>query len=135
MFKFNRTYFLLAILFLAVEIFIALFIPEGFIRHSVGDILVVLLIYCSLNSFLKLPLLPLAFGVLLFAYSIEILQYFEFLNLLGLSKNRLLSVVLGNTFDWMDMVMYTVGILIILGAEQLVGKMKIKPQTSNLKET
>jgi hypothetical protein len=128
MFKFNRTYFLLVILLLVIEIAIALYIPDGFIRHYVGDLLVVILIYCFLRSLFKFSVVPLAFGVLLFAYCIEILQYFDFVDRLGLSHNKLVSVVLGSTFDWMDMLMYTVGIGIVIFWELFVRKMKANHQ-------
>lgn len=125
MFKFNSTYFLLAMLLLVIEIAIALYIPDGFIRHYLGDLLVVILIYCFLRSIFKVSVAPLAFGVLLFAYSIEILQYFDFVGRLGLSQNILLSVVLGSTFDWMDILMYTIGIFIVFIWELLLRKKKV----------
>ncbi len=122
MITFNRTYFSLAILLLAIEIAIALYIPDGFIRHYVGDVLVVILIYCFVLSFMKLPVMPTAIGVLVFAYGIEILQYFKLVDILGLSDSRLASVILGSTFDWMDMVMYTLGIVLVLLAENFSQK-------------
>jgi len=127
MLKFNRTYFLFTILLLVIEIAIALYIKDGFIRHYVGDVLVVILMYCFLRTFFKLPVMPLAFGVLLFAFSIEILQYFDLVDRLGLAQNRLASVVLGSTFDWMDMLMYTLGIAVVLILEHLAKK-KVNPQ-------
>lgn len=128
MLKFNRTYFLLAMLLLVIEIAIALYVPDGFIRHYLGDLLVVILIYCFLRSIFNVPVVPLALGVLLFAFCIETLQYFDFVGRLGLSQNLLLSVVLGSTFDWMDILMYTKGIFIVLILELLLRKKKVNLQ-------
>lgn len=124
--SFNRAYFLIFSILLITEIAIALFIPDGFIRHYLGDVLVVILIYCFVLSFLKLPVIPTAIGVLLFAYCIEILQYFKLVDILGLSHSRLARVVLGSTFDWMDMVMYTLGIAVTLVVEKWHRKIVVK---------
>ena len=119
MLRFHRIYFgLTAILFL-VEVAIALFIHARIIRPYVGDLLVVMLIYCFVRSFLAISVWRAAIGVLLFAYAIEILQYFNLVELLGLQNYRLANIVIGNSFAWVDLVAYTVGIAIVVWVERL----------------
>ena len=76
MLKFKLKYFILAAILFLIEVLIALFIHDNFIRPFVGDVLVVILIYCFIKSFLNSPVVITAIAVLLFAYLIEVLQYF-----------------------------------------------------------
>ncbi len=119
MFRFHKLYALLTILLFLIEVVIALFIRDRFIRPYVGDVLVVILVYCFVCSFVKIPLWFGAIGVLLFAYTIELLQYFKFVEVIGLQNSHVAKVVLGNSFSWMDIVAYTVGIIIVVLLEQL----------------
>ena len=94
---------------LAIEICIALFVNDAFVRPYVGDMLVTLLL-CSLCRTVipsKVRLLPLY--VFIFAAIVEIGQYFDLVALLGLADNRFLSVLLGRTFSWLDLVCYATG--------------------------
>jgi len=118
MVTFKSVYFLFFSLLLVTEIAIAWYVPDGFIRHYFGDALVVILMYCFILSFLKLPVIPTALGVLLFAYGIEILQYCNLVDKFGLNESGVASIVLGSTFDWMDMLMYTLGIAFTLVVEK-----------------
>ena len=94
---------------LFVEICIALFIHDSFVRPYVGDILVTLLLCCLCRIVIpnKVRLLPLY--VFIFASIVEIGQYFDLVSLLGLANNRFLSVLLGRTFSWLDLVCYAFG--------------------------
>jgi len=56
---FNKTYFLLALLLLSVELFIGFFVRDAVIRPYGGDFLVVILLYCMLKSFIDLAVYPL----------------------------------------------------------------------------
>ena len=118
MFRFQKQYFLLTVLLLIVEIVIALVINDSFIRPYVGDFLVVILIYCFLQSFFIIPVVKASVAVLFFAYTIEILQYFSLVDKLGLEHNNILHVVLGSSFEWTDMLMYTLGILLVIFIEK-----------------
>jgi len=120
MLTFNKNYLLLTIIIFAIEVCIALFIKDTLIRPFIGDVLVVILIYCFFRIFLQVSAWKLAFGVLLFACAIEILQYFDYVKLLHLENNRVISVILGRTFEWLDFAAYLTGFLIILGVEKIV---------------
>jgi hypothetical protein len=113
MLTFNRKYFYLTIILFAIEIFIAILIKDSFIRPFVGDVLVVILIYCFVRTFLRIDRSVAAISVLVFAIAIEILQYFNFVDRLGLQNNRILAVALGSTFDGKDILAYIVGTAIV----------------------
>ena len=81
-----------------------------------GDALVVVLIYCFIRIFIPNGLSQLPLYVLAFACFIEILQYFQLVDVLGIS-NRILRIALGSTFDLKDMVSYAGGYVFILLAE------------------
>ena len=115
---FNKNYFLLALLFFAVEVMIALFVHDRVIRPYIGDVIVVILIYCFVKSFFNFGVLPTALGVLLFAFGIETLQYFNIIVHLGLENSKLANTVIGNSFAWIDMLTYVIGILIVIIAEK-----------------
>ena len=116
---FNLKYLLLTVLLFAIEICIALFVNDQFVRPFVGDVLVVALVYCFVRIFLDVSYLKAAFAVLIFAALIEILQYFDYVKLLGLENNRVLSVALGRSFEWLDLVAYFGGFLLIVLVEFL----------------
>jgi hypothetical protein len=123
---FNVKYLLLTAFLLVVEICIALFVTDSIVRPFVGDALVVILIYCFFRIFLRVAYRKAALGVLAFACAIEILQYFDYVARLGLENNRVLSVVLGRTFEWLDFAAYLAGFLFIILIESL-----LQPKNSN----
>ncbi len=81
--------------------------------------MVVVLIYCFFRIFLRADYLKIAIGVLVFAFTIEILQYFDYVILLGLENNRILSVAMGRTFELSDFAAYFAGFLLIIFGEFL----------------
>ena len=103
----------------SLELFIALFVRDNFIRPYVGDMLVVVLVYtCVRVLFPEKPrLLPLY--VFLFAAGVESLQGMRIVELLGLQDNRFFSVLIGTTFDWKDIICYGVG-CVLLGVWEVV---------------
>lgn len=114
MLRFDKTYFLLAFILFIIEICIAVFIRDSFIRPYVGDYLVVILIYCSVRTVLKAPVIKVAIAVLLFSYTIETLQYFQIVNRLGLQNNIIAKTAIGYGFEWLDILAYTLGVFTVL---------------------
>jgi len=117
MISFNPRYFTIAFTLLIIEVLIALFVHDSFIRPYFGDFLVVILMYCAVRSFIKASPLKIAIGVLLFSYLIETLQYFSIVDRLGLTKNVLARTVIGYGFEWWDILAYTIGIILVLAIE------------------
>lgn len=121
-FRFHRNYFLLSILLLAAEVFIGVYLHDGITRMNGGDYLVVILLYCGVRSFFELPVLPTALSVLVFAYIVEISQYFRLADHLGFGAHSLARVLMGSYFSWLDMLAYTLGILSVIGIEAIIKK-------------
>ena len=106
----KRLFYLVATLvILAIEIFIGLFVHDRFVRPFIGDVLVVILIYTFIRIFVpeKVRLLPLY--VFIFSVIVEMLQYFKIVEILGLQDNRLMSTIIGTSFDIRDILCYFVG--------------------------
>jgi len=118
MLTFNLRYFLLALLFFVIEVMIALYVHDAIVRPYIGDYLVVMLIYCAVRSFIKAPTLIIAIGVLLFSYTIELLQYFHIVDRLGLANNAIAKTVLGYGFEWWDLLAYTLGVVTVLALDK-----------------
>jgi Protein of unknown function (DUF2809) len=112
-------YLVLTGLLFTIEILIALFVHDHIIRPYIGDMLVVILIYCFVRSFFNIPVLPAAIGVLFFSFGIEALQYFKIVDLFGLQKSRVAKILIGTSFSWIDLLVYTLGIGIVLCVEKV----------------
>ena len=112
-------YIIATVALLFVEVLIALFVHDNFVRPYIGDVLVVVVIYTFIRIFIpdKCRLLPLY--VFIFAAFVEILQLFHLVDLLGLGDNRFFRVLIGSVFDFKDIVCYGVG-CILLGAYEYV---------------
>ncbi|MDU1904541.1 MAG: DUF2809 domain-containing protein [Dysgonomonas sp.] len=113
-FRFDFKSFLVFLLIFVTEVLIALFVNDSIIRPYGGDVLVVILMYYFVKSFIRIKPLYLALGVLLFAYAIEIGQYFNLVEVLGMQENKIMRIVIGSSFSWGDMLAYTVGAVICL---------------------
>ena len=50
--------------------------------------------------------------VLFFSFLIEFSQYVKLIEIIQLEENKLASVVLGATFDWLDLWAYTIGVIV-----------------------
>jgi len=119
MITFHKTYFLLALLLLAIESCIGIYMHDAIIRPFGGDFLVVILLYCLVKSFFNSPDLLTACWVLVFAYAIEVSQYFHLVHLLGLQHSNVAKILLGTSFSFIDLGMYTLGILLVIIVENL----------------
>ncbi|MDE6624758.1 MAG: DUF2809 domain-containing protein [Lachnospiraceae bacterium] len=113
--KYSVTFLML----LMTEVLIALYVHDNFIRPYIGDVLVVIVVYCFVRIWIpdKCRLLPLY--VFLFAAGVEMLQYFDLVRVLGLEENVFLRVLIGSVFDWKDILCYAVGCVVLAGYEVL----------------
>ena len=118
---FNLKYFLIFIILFLSEIFIAKY-TTGFIRHTFGDYLCVILIYTFIKSFVKISDLKTASIVLLIAYTVEFLQLTNLQNFYPNEYANTLKLVLGTSFSIGDLVAYTLGIITTLIIEYKLEK-------------
>ncbi|MBE5886346.1 MAG: DUF2809 domain-containing protein [Lachnospiraceae bacterium] len=107
-------YALITIALLIIEVLIALFVHDSFIRPYVGDMLVVIVLYTFIRIFIPEKVKFLPSYILCFAVLVEVLQYFRIVEVLGLSDNRFFSVLIGSVFDIKDIICYAVGCLLIV---------------------
>lgn len=113
LFTFRPRSFVIACILFLMELIIAVCINDNFIRPFVGDVLVVIFIYYFIKSFLNVPLLQIALFTLLFSFTIEILQYFRLVDLLGLGNYKWARIVIGTSFSWWDLVCYFIGVVLL----------------------
>jgi Protein of unknown function (DUF2809) len=127
MFKFYPKYFYTTVLLFLIEVFIGVFVRDLFIRPFVGDVLVVILIYCFVKSFWKIrPNIAIG-SVFIFSCIVEGLQYLNVIDMLGIRKYKLLVIILGSSFDWHDIIAYAVGSVVVLWWEnKSIGNLRSK---------
>jgi uncharacterized protein DUF2809 len=124
MVTFNKCYFLLMLLLLCIELYIGIYMHDSMIRPYGGDFFVVILLYCLIKSFIDLPVLLTAAWVLIFAYAVEVSQYFHLINLLGLQNSKIATILMGTSFSFIDLGTYTLGILLVVLTENLRHSLK-----------
>jgi hypothetical protein len=113
MLRFHKLYFLVAMLLLLLEIYIAVAVHDKIVRPYAGDFLATIFLFYLVKSFLSASTKSVVVGVLLVSYMIEILQYFRLLTHLGLQHSRVARIVFGSSFEWSDMLAYTLGALLV----------------------
>lgn len=112
----------LFIICLLIEILIAVFIHDNFIRPYVGDILVIITIYFSVKIFYTKKTNVMPIYIFLFATFVEGLQYINIVSLLSLQNNKILSIIIGSTFDIKDIICYGIGTIMLFGIEKILDK-------------
>ena len=115
--RFSSKNFILTVILFVLEVVIALFVHDKFVRPYVGDYLVVFLVYYAIATVIDSASWKIGLFTLLCAYAVECLQYFKFVQRVGLEDNVLARTVIGVGFEWLDIVAYTLGVLTILIVE------------------
>ena len=111
--RFSRGYFLAFLAVLAIEIFIAIAVRDSIVRPFVGDVLVVVLLYCLVRALTRLPVRAAIGGVFAFACCVELAQWLQLGVRLGIPPKSILGVMLGTHFDPLDFAAYGCGALVI----------------------
>ena len=118
MLKFNHKNFTIFLILLIIEVIIALYIKQHFIRHVFGDYLCVIMLFYFFRSFLQLKPIYTALIVLIISFFIEILQLINIINILNI-QNNIIKIIIGTSFSVIDLVAYSLGILTVLIFEKL----------------
>ena len=105
----NIKYLWAFIVLLTIEILIALFVVDNFIRYHIGDVLVVVVIYSFIKTFTRKEIKWLWLYIFIFATMVEIGQFFNIVQLLGLGEYRLARIIIGTNFDIWDIICYLIG--------------------------
>lgn len=113
-FKFSLKYFLLTILIFLVEVLIATVLKESyFIRAYLGDVIVVMLLYTFVKSFVIINETKLILGIFAFSCLVEFAQFFNIADKIGFQPGSLMYIVIGNSFSWIDILCYGIGCLVL----------------------
>lgn len=127
--KFNLPYFIIAFILFVIELLIVKYANDQIIRPYFGDFLFVIFIYCSIKSLFDTSYLKTAIGVLIFSFLLEILQYFNFVNLIGLGHSEIAITVIGTSFEWIDLIAYTLGMVFVIYIENKLSKSNSKQKS------
>lgn len=121
----KKFYVFAALILFVIEVLIERFAHDDFIRPYLGDFFVVILLYALLMSWSKLKIFTASIITLLLSYVIETAQYLQIISFLGLEDQKWARILIGTSFSWWDMLMYTLGILFVLIFEVWSSKPKI----------
>ena len=124
MIKFNKIYFTISILIFLIEILIAKY-ATGFIRHTFGDYLAVMLVYTLIKSVFNFSIEKAALITLAISFVIEFLQLSNLQNLYPEAYSKTLKIILGTSFSFGDLVAYFLGVVTIIFIEKYVRKTRI----------
>jgi len=108
----------IGIIILAIEIYIAIFIKGGFIRHYIGDVLATAMLYAFGRAIFRVAPINLAIFVFIISLFIEAAQYLKILEILDV-KSSILRIIFGGTFDWTDIICYLAGCILAYLFENL----------------
>lgn len=120
--KVRSAYLIAAIALFVIEVAIALFVRDDFVRPYLGDVLVIPLIYTALRAVTPLSVLQALALTLAFAVVVEVSQAFGLINALALAGNAFARMVLGGSFDWHDLAAYAAGGALITVAETALAR-------------
>jgi len=118
--KLNMKYIFTFFILFIVEIIIALFVHDTIIRPYIGDILVIILMYTFIRGFVKKTIKFLPVYLFVFAAIVEISQYYHIVNILHLQNNKIMSIIIGTSFDIQDILSYLVATVILVIWDKIV---------------
>lgn len=118
----RKIYLFLFVFLFLVEIFIALFVRDKIIRPYFGDVLVVVLLYFLVRIFVKKSSSDILWWIFAFAVFVEFLQYIKIVEILNLQSNKIVSTIVGTTFDINDIICYFIGTIFVVFLEKVLDK-------------
>lgn len=113
----RAVYGICALLLFIVEVMIALFVRDTFIRGYVGDMLAVVFVHAVLRAGTRLSVAMALMVTLGVALAIELAQAAGLLGVVGLAENTVARTVLGGVFDVLDIAAYLAGAAVVVIAE------------------
>lgn len=116
---FRPGYALTALALFLVEVAIALWVKDRFIRPYGGDVLATILVYLALRAVTDLRVMPAAFVALAISFMVECAQALDLVARLGLAHNVPARTIFGTAFAVEDLLAYTAGAVLVLLVEKL----------------
>jgi Protein of unknown function (DUF2809) len=110
----HKTFALLTIALIAVELYIAIFQHDNLLRYYGGDVLAPILLYALMKSFIRADSIILALIALIICCLFEIAQMFDMVTLLHLEDNLVMSTLIGTVYDVNDFLSYTAGTMSVI---------------------
>ncbi len=121
--KLRISFLTVFILLLTVEVLIALFVHDDFVRPYVGDMIVTVVVWSFMRIIFPDRFKLMNLYVMIFAILVEVGQYFHYTELLGIT-NPVLVTMMGTSFAWADIACYAVGCVVAGVADWLLFKKK-----------
>ena len=118
--RLRATYFAIFAAILCIEILIGVYVRDAFVRPYVGDVLVVVLIYCAVRVIFPTGIKLLPLYVFAFSCGVELLQLVDVVSLLGIPRGSVIAIMIGSTFSFPDIICYAVGCTLAFLTELLV---------------
>lgn len=122
--RFDREAALWAVFIFIIEVLIAtVWSHHRWLRGFVGDVLAVVWVYLLLKTVIKANTRNLALVAFAVGCLVELAQYVASVNGWHV-QNRVLKILLGSVADWMDVLAYACGFLLVLALEFLLARWK-----------
>ncbi|MFT3723781.1 MAG: DUF2809 domain-containing protein [Hyphomonadaceae bacterium] len=121
----RRIYAVCALGLFVIEVLIALFVRDTFVRPYVGDALAVAFVYCGLRAVTPLRLwsaLAISYAI---ACAVETAQYLHVLDHIGLANNAIARTILGYGFELADFFAYAAGAAGVLVVEAVLRRLSL----------
>ncbi|MBR6531865.1 MAG: DUF2809 domain-containing protein [Clostridia bacterium] len=112
------------VLLFAIEVLIALFIHDSFVRPYVGDMIVTVVVWSFARIIIPDKFRLMSLYVMVFAVLVEVGQYFNYVEILGIT-NPILVTMMGTSFAWADIACYAVGCVVAALADFLIFRKKV----------
>lgn len=123
--KLRTSYAVGTLLLIIIEVLIALFVHDSFVRPYLGDALVVIAVYCAVRIIVPTGCKFLPLFVFIFAVCVEVLQYFDIVALLGFENNIFMKTLIGSSFDVKDIACYAAGCAVLAVYEIIIAKYRL----------
>lgn len=106
MIRFSTVRAVISVILFLILSYIAFYVDDRFVRPFLGDVIVVIWLYFCISTVISYSPLRLGISVAVISYLVEFIQHTA---VFSLENYPLLKIALGSTFDWWDMLAYTIG--------------------------
>ena len=121
--KKNLVFLIIFIFLFFTEVLIALYVHDNFVRPYVGDMIVTVVVWSFARIIFPDKFRLMSLYVMIFAILVEVGQYFNYVDLLGIT-NPILVTMMGTSFAWADIACYAVGCVIAGIADFMIFRKK-----------